>query len=67
MAATRPTRRVEALAWVLIYGGLIAVVLGVFAAAADEAVSWTLIVAGGIAAVVGCVLVYARSRMKESP
>ena len=67
MAPARPTRRVEALAWILIYGGLIAVVIGVFAARADQAVSWALIVGGGIATVAGCILVYLRSRMKGTP
>jgi hypothetical protein len=59
------TSRIETLVWVLIYGGLLAVGLGIAVQRSVPAFGWTLVVGGGIAAVVGAVLIWVRSRMKE--
>ncbi len=58
--------RVEALVWVLIYGGGLVGSLGLFVQRAHEPLGWTLVVAGGTAAVVGVVLIWVRSKMKET-
>lgn len=60
--------RVETLVWVLIYGGLLSLSLGFFAAPRAETLGYGLMLAGGVAAVVGVVLIFLRARMKpEDP
>ena len=56
---------VEAWVWILIYGGLLLLCLGLFVARNDAALGWTTTVAGGLLAVVGVLLIYLRSRMRE--
>ncbi|HEY1393112.1 MAG TPA: hypothetical protein VFV25_07030 [Methylibium sp.] len=53
--------------WVLIYGGLLAVSLGVFVARQDEALGTFFGLGGGIASAIGLVLIYVRSRIKDGP
>jgi hypothetical protein len=52
--------------WTLIYGGLIAVCLGIFVARQDNLLGTLLGIAGGVVAAVGAVLIYVRSRMGDS-
>ncbi len=54
---------VEALVWVLVYGGLLLLCLGLFVQRADGPLGTALMVAGGGIAAVGVVLIYVRSRM----
>ena len=57
--------RIERLSWVLIYGGLLAVVLGFFVdqqEAQDASLFYQL---GGLAVLAGAVLIYLRSRLHE--
>ncbi len=63
MASLRTIARVQRLIWVLIYGGLLLLVLGLATRAADPATSWTLILLGTLAAVAGAILVWVRSRL----
>ncbi len=56
----------EKLVWVLIYGGLIVVCLGIFARRGDPVLGWSLIAGGAAAAVFGAVLIYVRS-IRKSP
>ena len=67
MASPRVLARLDALAWILIYGGLFALVLGI--ASHDEAViaGWSLSVLGIVAAIAGVVLIVVRSRLREPP
>jgi hypothetical protein len=58
-------KRIEALTWVLIYGGLIAISLGWFLTPTQGPWGELLMTAGGIAAAVGVVLIVVRSRMKS--
>ena len=67
MATPRSVGWVDRLAWVLIFGGLAALVLGLAARGFDAATAWTLIVAGGVAAAAGIALVWVRSRLREAP
>jgi hypothetical protein len=57
------TRTVERLAWVLIYGGLLVLTLGLFVQRLHDPIGWTLVVIGGAATAGGVVLVWWRSRM----
>ncbi len=57
------TSTVEALVWVLVYGGLLLLCLGVFTARIDAALGWLLGLAGGAIAAAGVLLIYLRSRM----
>jgi hypothetical protein len=60
------TRRIGTLIWVLIYGGLFGVGLGIALERLGDSYGWTVIGAGMVAIAVGCVLVWVRSRMPES-
>jgi hypothetical protein len=64
MATPKTLQRVQTLIWVLIYGGLLTLVLGVATARTDGVLGWTLGAAGGIAAAVGVVLIFVRAWMK---
>ncbi|MES2716954.1 MAG: hypothetical protein V4795_14390 [Pseudomonadota bacterium] len=57
------TSTVETLVWVLVYGGALLLVLGLFAARSDSTLGWLLGLAGAATALAGVVLVYLRSRM----
>jgi len=55
----------DTLIWVLLYGGLLLVGLGLSISRSDDALGWSVVTGGGTAAVVGVVLIYVRSRMSE--
>ena len=57
-------KRLEKWIWLLIYGGMFAVVLGIFTQREAENTGWTMIVLGVIAAVIGVALIFVRARMK---
>lgn len=57
-------RRIETLIWVLVYGGLIGIGLGLSIRAEAAALGWSIVAVGAIVAAVGAVLVVVRSRMK---
>ena len=57
------TSTVEALVWVLVYGGLLLLCLGLFVLRADTMLGWLLVLAGGAIAAAGVLLIYLRSRM----
>ncbi len=61
------TSRVGALIWVLIYGGLFAIALGVAMKRNGAEYGELLFVAGAVAVAAGAVLVWVRSRMAEPP
>ncbi len=56
---------VEKLVWILIYGGLLLLSLGLFVRARAAALGLGMILAGGLLACSGAVLIIVRSRMKE--
>jgi uncharacterized membrane protein HdeD (DUF308 family) len=66
MACARTLRRVEQLAWVLIYGGLFAILAGFVLHGVEDASGWPLFLAGTFAAVAGIALILVRSRLDES-
>jgi hypothetical protein len=55
--------RLQQLIWVLIYGGLLMLVLGLSVQRTDDALGWSLVVGGGIVAAIGFALIYVRSRL----
>ena len=58
-------RRIGTLIWVLIFGGLFVVGIGIALERSGESYGWNVIAAGALAIVVGCVLVWVRSRIPE--
>ncbi len=64
--STTPSKtiaRLQQLIWVLIYGGLLALVLGLSLQRMDDALGWSLVAGGGIVAALGFALIYVRSRL----
>ena len=61
------TSTVDTLIWVLVYGGLIGVGLGLSVQRSDVVLGYGVAIVGGVVAVVGFALIYVRSRMKELP
>lgn len=56
----------EKLVWILIYGGLLSLGLGLaLQQRGDAALGWTLVAGGGAVAAVGVVLIWVRSRQKD--
>ena len=67
MAALQTLQRLHRLIWVLIYGGLLTLVLGIATARTDASTGWVLMVGGGVVAAVGVVLIAVRARLKADP
>ncbi|MDB5860625.1 MAG: putative rane protein [Ramlibacter sp.] len=67
MATPRTLARLDTLVWTLIFGGLFTLVLGI--ASHDETAigGWSLSVLGTLATAAGVVLIYVRSRLRETP
>lgn len=59
--------RLHQLIWVLIYGGLLALVLGLSVQRTDDAIGWSLVLGGALVTALGGVLIYVRSRLKTGP
>lgn len=65
MTTRKSLDRLQTLIWVLIYGGLLILVLGLATERNSDAAGWPLAVLGGIAAAAGVALIYVRARLKE--
>ncbi|VTU21124.1 MULTISPECIES: hypothetical protein [unclassified Variovorax] len=65
MAAPRAHATLEAWIWVLIYGGLFMLILGIATGRTSPGLGWSMAVPGVALAAVGVVLIYVRSRLKE--
>jgi hypothetical protein len=64
--STTPSKtiaRLQTLIWVLIYGGLLTLVLGLSLQRSDEVLGWVMVAGGGVVAAVGFALIYVRSRL----
>jgi vacuolar-type H+-ATPase subunit I/STV1 len=61
------TATIDRLIWVLVYGGLIAIALGLSVRRGDAALGWGFVAGGAAIAIVGAVLVVVRARMKDKP
>jgi hypothetical protein len=66
MASAKTLVRIERLIWILIYGGLLVLILGLVILQAEPAGAWSMIVLGGCAAVAGVVLIWVRSRLNQT-
>lgn len=68
MASAKTLKRIQNLVWILIYGGLLSLLLGVFTRRTASDLGWTLMGGGSVSAAVGAVLIYVRSclRLTES-
>ena len=64
MATPSTLQRLQTLIWVLIYGGLLTLVLGIATARIDNAVGVVLMVVGCVAAAAGVVLIGVRARLR---
>jgi bacteriorhodopsin len=62
---TTLAQRIGTFVWVLIFGGLFVVGIGVGLERAGEWYHWAFIGVGAAAVVAGCVLIWVRSRMSE--
>lgn len=63
MASGRTLVWLDRLAWILIYGGIIAVILGLATGDVHLVAGWSLGVLGGAAAAGGVVLILVRARL----
>lgn len=55
--------RLHTLIWTLIYGGLLALVLGIAVERSDYATGWPVALGGGIVAATGFFLIWMRSKI----
>lgn len=62
---SKPHARLEKWTWLLIYGGLFALILGFATARIDAVLGWSIGMPGAVAVAVGIVLIYVRSRFKD--
>jgi hypothetical protein len=67
MATAKPHATLEKWIWILIYAGLFMFIIGIATGRADAGFGWALAVPGVALTVVGIVLIYVRSRFKDSP
>jgi hypothetical protein len=63
MISARNLDMLDRMVWILIYGGLIAAVLGYVVAGASVIAAWSLAIPGAIAAIAGIVLIAIRPRL----
>ena len=62
MSDDRLLRRLDVVAWLLIYGGLFSLVLGLASRKATAIGGWSLTILGGVAALAGIILILVRAR-----
>ena len=60
-------RKVETWVWVLIYGGMVVLGIGLAVQRTDATTGWAIACAGGVLVAVGALLVWVRSRMRRDP
>jgi len=64
MALLLNSKRLHTLIWVLVYGGLLTLVLGLSVQRSDDDLGWSMVAAGLTVALLGFALVFVRARMK---
>jgi len=65
MATSLQLKRLQALIWVLIYGGLLTLVVGLSLGRYDPSAGLASVVVGGLLAVFGALLIFLRARLKN--
>jgi hypothetical protein len=63
MASTETIAKTERWIWILIYGGLFTLILGIASLSEAPGAAWTLIAIGCVATATGVTLIWVRSRM----
>ena len=63
MTSQRTLTRLDAAAWILIYGGLFVLILGIASHGRTAIAGWSLSVLGAVAAVAGVVMIVVRARL----
>jgi hypothetical protein len=66
MASAKTLAWIERLAWIGIYGGAFALILGIVSGEVHTIAGWSLGVLGCLAIVAGIVLIVVRSRLTET-
>jgi hypothetical protein len=64
MAFLLTSKRLHTAIWVLVYGGLLTLVLGLSVQRSDDDLGWSMVAAGLVVALLGFALVLVRARMK---
>ncbi len=64
MALLLSSKRLHTIIWVLVYGGLLTLVLGLSVQRSDDDLGWSMVAAGLVVALMGFALVFVRARMK---
>ena len=64
MALLLNSKRLHTLIWVLVYGGLLTLVLGLSVQRSADDLGWSMVAAGLAVALLGFALVFVRARMK---
>ena len=64
MASLLTLKKIHQLIWVLIYGGLLTLVLGLSVQRTDDALGWSMVAGGAVLALIGFGLVFVRARSK---
>ena len=64
MAFLLTSKRLHTAIWVLVYGGLLTLVLGLSVQRSDDDLGWSMVAAGLVLALLGFSLVFVRARMK---
>lgn len=64
MTTQKTLKRLQTLIWILIYGGLLTLVLGLATQAQDEDLGQCMAIAGGVVAALGFALIVVRSRLR---
>ena len=60
-------RKVEAWVWVLVYGGMVVLGVGLAVQRTDAGTGWAIACAGGALVGLGALMVWVRSRMSGEP
>ena len=59
--------RLQWLVWIAIYGGLLTISIASFLGSGDSETATVMYVVGGVLVVAGILMIYIRSRLRESP
>lgn len=64
--SSKSMAQLHKLIWILVYGGLLTAVLGIFVQRIDPPMGWAVVVVGAVAAVIGFALIYVRARINAN-
>jgi hypothetical protein len=67
MTSPHRLKQLQSLIWILIYGGLLTLIMGLSIQRFEAALGWALAVGGLITTAVGLVLIFVRARLSADP